>query len=92
MSVAAIGILGFKSPFWGVPSGFLSGPAAAAAIASINSIGNLGGFAGPFLLGAVRQTSGDYRVGLYVLAVGLLVSAFAVRGPARRPRQSFLAR
>ena len=69
MSVAAIGIYGAKAPFWPLPSMFLTGSAAAGGIALINSIGNLGGFAGPYIMGWVKDATGNFKAGLYVLAV-----------------------
>ena len=68
MSVAAIGIYGAKAPFWPLPSMFLAGSAAAGGIALINSVGNLGGFAGPYIMGWVKDTTGSFQAGLYVLA------------------------
>ena len=46
-SVATMALYSFPSPFWTLPTLFLTGPAAAASIALINATGNLGGFAGP---------------------------------------------
>ena len=63
------------APFWGLSTAFLSGRAAAGAIALINSIGNLGGFAGPYLMGWLKDTTGDYVIGLRVLAGLMFVSA-----------------
>ena len=68
MSVAAIGIYGAKAPFWPLPSMFLTGSAAAGGIALINSLGNLGGFAGPYIMGWVKDATGNFKAGLYVLA------------------------
>ena len=68
MSVAAIGIYGAKAPFWPLPSMFLTGSAAAGGIALINSVGNLGGFAGPYIMGWVKDATGNFKAGLYVLA------------------------
>ena len=68
MSVAAIGIYGAKAPFWPLPSMFLAGSAAAGGIALINSVGNLGGFAGPYIMGWVKNATGSFQAGLYVLA------------------------
>lgn len=68
LSVAAIGILGCKGPFWSLPSAYLSGPAMAGGIAFINAVGNLGGFAGPYLVGTFKSTSDSYANGLYALA------------------------
>ncbi len=76
MSVAAIGIYGAKAPFWPLPSMFLTGSAAAGGIALINSVGNLGGFAGPYMMGWVKDATGSFRDGLYVLAGFGIAAAF----------------
>jgi len=55
---------------------FLSGAAAASGIATINSIGNLGGFAGPAVIGWMKDTTGSYAGGLYFVAGLLICSAF----------------
>jgi ACS family tartrate transporter-like MFS transporter len=68
MSVAAIGIYGTKAPFWPLPSMFLSGSAAAGGIALINSVGNLGGFAGPYMVGWIKDATGSFEAGLFGLA------------------------
>lgn len=78
LTVAAIGVFCTFGVFWTLPTAWLSGTAAAGAIALINSIGNLAGFAGPYLIGWVKETTGSTSTGLLVLAVlpllgGLLV-------------------
>ena len=75
ISVALAGLYGFKSPFWALPTLFLSRSTAAVSIAVINSIGNLGGFVGPYMLGVVKGTSSSATGALAFLA-GLLVIAF----------------
>jgi ACS family tartrate transporter-like MFS transporter len=74
MSVATIGLYGSKPAFWPLPSTFLSGTAAAGGIALVNSIGNLGGFAGPYIVGWVRDSTQSYEMGLIVLAASALAS------------------
>ena len=73
--IANIGISSCKPPLWSIPSLFLRGPAAAAGLAAINSIGNLGGFAGPALIGWLKETTGDFSLALYCVAGMLVVSA-----------------
>jgi MFS transporter, ACS family, tartrate transporter len=78
LTVAAIGVFCTFGVFWTLPTAWLSGTAAAGAIALINSIGNLAGFAGPYLIGWVKETTGSTSTGLLVLALlpllgGLLV-------------------
>jgi ACS family tartrate transporter-like MFS transporter len=74
MSIAAIGLYGSKPAFWPMPSTFLSGTAAAGGIALVNSVGNLGGFAGPYVVGWIRTTTGSYEMGLVFLAACALLS------------------
>jgi ACS family tartrate transporter-like MFS transporter len=78
-SVAGFGIYGCLGVFWTLPTAFLSGAAAAGGIAIINSIGNLAGFAGPFVMGWVKDTTGSYTIGLLGLgALALLAMAMAL--------------
>jgi MFS transporter, ACS family, tartrate transporter len=65
-------------PFWAMPPMFLGGTAAAAGIGLINAIGNLGGFAGPTLVGVLRDLTGGYAGGLLVLSGALLVQTILV--------------
>jgi hypothetical protein len=48
LTICAMGLEATVPTFWTLPTGFLTGPAAAGGIALINSIGNLGGFFGPY--------------------------------------------
>jgi len=68
LALAVSGRWSTIAPFWGLSTTFLSGRAAAGAIALINAVGNLGGFAGPYLMGWLKDQTGDYIVGLRVLA------------------------
>jgi ACS family tartrate transporter-like MFS transporter len=63
---------------WTLPGEFLVGTAAAGGIAVINSIGNLGGFAGPFVVGLLKDITGSFAGGLLIDAAVLLVAAGAV--------------
>ncbi|MEZ2145013.1 MFS transporter, partial [Bradyrhizobium sp. DN5] len=64
--------------FWTLPTAWLSGTAAAGAIALINSIGNLAGFGGPYLIGWVKEATGQTSTGLLVLAVLPLIAGLLV--------------
>ena len=61
-------------PFWGLPTAFLTGTAAAGGVALINSIGNLGGQAGPAILASFQSSDGSFGLGLRVLAVLVTLS------------------
>ncbi|MCE4547385.1 MULTISPECIES: MFS transporter [unclassified Caballeronia] len=75
LTLVNIGISCAKPPLWTMPTMFLSGAAAATGIATINSIGNLGGFAGPAMIGWVKDQTGSYAGGLYFVAGLLVLSA-----------------
>jgi nitrate/nitrite transporter NarK len=74
LTFAAIGIFCCFAVFWTLPTAWLSGTAAAGAIALINSVGNLAGFAGPYLVGWVKEATGNAETGLMVLALLPLVA------------------
>lgn len=75
ISLSLAGLYAFKSPFWALPTLFLSRSSAAVSIAVINSIGNLGGFVGPFAIGYIKGQGGSSTTGLLFLS-GLLVVSF----------------
>jgi ACS family tartrate transporter-like MFS transporter len=75
LTLVNIGISCAKPPLWSMPTTFLSGAAAATGIATINSIGNLGGFAGPAMIGWVKDQTGSFSGGLYFVAGLLVMSA-----------------
>jgi ACS family tartrate transporter-like MFS transporter len=66
--IASIGIYAALAVFWTLPTAILRGTAAAAGLALLNSFANLGGFFGPYLMGWLKQITGDYALGLEVLA------------------------
>jgi len=68
LTISAMGIYAALPTFWTLPTGFLTGSAAAAGIALINSIGNLGGFAGPYAIGWIKDATGETTLGLVALA------------------------
>lgn len=78
ISVAMLCTFSTMGPFWAMPTRVLSGAAAAVGIAVINSVGNLGGFAGPWIIGAVRKMTGTFRGGLLAVAAGLALSGIMV--------------
>ena len=75
LSVSSICLYGCMPIFWTYPPAFLTGTAAAAGIALINSIGNLGGFAGPFAVGWIKDTTGNFLSGLIFLGVSAVIGA-----------------
>jgi nitrate/nitrite transporter NarK len=78
LSIATVGIMSGASMFWALPSGILSGAAAAVGIAWINSVGNLAGFVSPYLVGWIRDTTHDPMYSMLLIASSCLISALLV--------------
>lgn len=68
------GLYAFKSPFWALPTLFLTRSTAAVSIAVINSVGNLGGFVGPFAIGYLKGQTHSTTTGLLFLSALLAIS------------------
>jgi hypothetical protein len=64
--LAQHGMMSMLPVFWTLPTGFLTGAAAAGGIALINSLANIGGFLGPTILG---------QFGLWAMVMNLLIGA-----------------
>jgi MFS transporter, ACS family, tartrate transporter len=78
LSVGAFGVFAVLPVFWTLPTAFLSGASAAAGIAVINSVGNLAGFFGPFVMGALKDATGNYAAGLWAIAACAVVAMVVV--------------
>jgi len=74
LTICAMGLYAALSTFWTLPTGFLTGSAAAGGIALINSIGNVGGFVGPYAVGWIKDATGETTLGLVVLAACLIMA------------------
>ncbi|HEY6061670.1 MAG TPA: MFS transporter, partial [Gemmatimonadales bacterium] len=83
LTLVAIGIAGSFGPFWGLATTSLSGPASAGGIALVNSIGNVGGFAGPYVVGLLKDVTGSFATVLLVF--GGLAAAAGVLALRFRP-------
>jgi ACS family tartrate transporter-like MFS transporter len=71
---------GMQGPLLGVLSSILPGETSAVAIAFVNMFGIAGGFVGPYWMGWMRESSGDYAVGIGVLAIPCCVAAGCMVG------------
>lgn len=70
--VAMFFLVGILPIYWSLAMAHMSGLMAAAGLAFINTIGLLGGFAGPYLYGAVEEGAGG-DAAVFVLLVGFSV-------------------
>ncbi len=78
LTIAFIGLKSTVGPFWALATSFLTGTAAAGGIAFINSVGNLGGFAGPYLVGVLKDKTGNNQVALFILGGALLLMGLVI--------------
>ncbi|WP_143328277.1 MFS transporter, partial [Caballeronia pedi] len=74
ITIAVIGVTTARAVFWSIPTRFLSGAAAAGGLAFINSVGTFGGFAGPFMVGWLKDVTGSFAMGMLGMAGMLLLS------------------
>jgi ACS family tartrate transporter-like MFS transporter len=74
-TLGAVGIYASLPLFWTLPTAILTGSAAAGGIALINSIGNLSGFAGPYVIGGLKDATKGYTEGQLVNAASMALAA-----------------
>jgi len=73
MSLGMVGAQSMAGPFWAMATSRTAGTAAAASIAVINSVANLGGYFGPYIIGLVRSSNGEFH-GLMAIGIVLAMS------------------
>jgi ACS family tartrate transporter-like MFS transporter len=90
ITIAAIGLTAILPAYFSLLSSFLSGPAAAGGIAMAIAIGNLGSFAGPSIVGVLRQLTGDFTAAMMSFAIAMGFGAAIVLGLGRalKPRRA----
>ena len=77
VGVAVLAANSMYGPFWAMPTGILPPAFAATGIAFINSLGNTGGLFGPYLIGLLRTSTGEFKGGFLVVAATLGLAAVA---------------
>lgn len=70
------------------PSQHFPGALGAVALALVNSIGNIGGFLGPFILGALRESFGTDTPGLLMLTSTFILAGIFSLGLKKQLRKS----
>jgi ACS family tartrate transporter-like MFS transporter len=80
LALVPIGHCSAYGPFWSLPARFLTGAPAAAGIALVVTIANVGGFAGPALIGAMKDRFGTHSPAFMLLGTcGIVAALLAVR-------------
>jgi MFS family permease len=75
LSLAAFGAFAAIPVFWGLPTSMLGAATTAGAIAMINALGNVSSVVNPWVIGVLRDRTGDYNGGLHWLAAMAGLSA-----------------
>jgi MFS transporter, ACS family, tartrate transporter len=75
------------APMWAMANDVISPSNAARSIALINSLGNLGSGIGPYVIGRLRDATGEFRAGLLGVAFLLTVAGFTILS-IRQPRRT----
>lgn len=86
--IAAVGIFCALPVFWALPTRFLTGTAAAGGIGLINSVSNLGGFAAPYITGALEDLTGTDKAGMWAVGIIMLLCAALVVALRATPRET----
>lgn len=75
IAVTASSIFAALPNFWTLPTQFLGGAQAAAAIALINTLGNIAGFSAGYLTGMLHDATNSYTLPMMVVGGFMLLSA-----------------
>lgn len=75
LCAAAAASFSASALFWTLPPAFLTGGVSAGGIAMINAIGALAGFVSPYLMGYVKETTGNTDLAVFAIAAVLLLAA-----------------
>ena len=83
LTVTAVAAVSSYPPMNSLLKSMLSRSGMASGIALYNSIGNLGGFAGPYIIGALQTDNGGNAASMAILSMFLVFSASIVLGLGR---------
>lgn len=78
LGIATMGATAALPMFWQIPPIFLTNKDAVTGIALVSSLGNLGGFLAPYLIGWIKDNMNSTSIGLYILALFILLGAALV--------------
>jgi len=84
ISIAAAGSYAIIPIFWQLPPRFLTGTAAAAGMGVIASLANVAGFVAPYMTGALKDATGDFKAGMWVVGGVMLLGALVATLLGRR--------
>lgn len=86
ISITACAIFAGMPNFWTLPTQFLSGAAAAAALGLINTVANVAGFSAGYITGALHDATGSYVIPMMLISVFMMISAILTVILGRMPQ------
>jgi ACS family tartrate transporter-like MFS transporter len=86
LALAAVGSVAALPTFWSFSTLALGPADAVLGVAAVNSIGNLSGLAGPWLVGLIKDATGEFSLALLALALGPALTAALILALARGRR------
>ena len=87
MCLAIPGPFAAMAPFWAIPSETLPRNVMGIVMGLVNAFGNLGGFAGPYVVGWLKNEYHSTTIAFNTLGVGMLVCvALAFLLPKAKPQ------
>ena len=75
LCIAAIGVYSPFGALWAVPTTVLPSAIIGVAVGLQNALGSLGGYLGPMVVGRMKDVTGDYRLGFFMLSGSLVCAA-----------------
>lgn len=92
LAMLSVGYLTGVALFWSIPTAYLSKTASAGSIALISSIGQCGGLTAPNIIGWTQQATGNFAVGFYTIAAGMVLGTIIMLLglPARLLRERYI--
>jgi MFS family permease len=88
LCLAGLGMNSGNSLFWSLNASFMTGVAGAVSIAVVNTIAQFGGLIGPWLIGAVKTSTGSFSLALMVVAGFLVLAAIIAAAMRVTPKRS----
>lgn len=90
-AVGNVGVYSSQAIFWTIPQSVLDKTIAPAAIGAVGMMGSIGGFTIPIVVGHLRDTTGSFAPGFWIVAATAIAAGFVLLALSMRLRQPLTA-